>query len=405
MIKINISAIVAEYNPLHLGHKYQISETIKEAEAEGLIAVMSGNFTQRGNPSLIDKWNRTKMALNAGIDLVIELPCVYSLSSAEFFSFGAVSLINGLNVVDHLSFGSECGDIEIITQIANIIATEPEEYKILLKKYLKEGLSFPLSRSKALITYMNSKDIFIKDILNSSNNILAFEYCRALNKLKSSIKPLTIKRIGEDYNSDKISQGFLSATGIRNYIRSNTDITKLEKLLPEYSYKLIKDLSDNSYDFVFERDIYPFLKYKILTDFNNINKLPDIREGLENRIYESLLKSSSYEELINTIKNKRYTYTRISRILCQFFIGFENHDIKNLRTAPCPYGRILGFNDKGRRILKEIKKNSNIPLITKVKECHSEVMDIELQSTKAYSLLNKNVGPIEDYIRKPIYWK
>lgn len=407
---MNISGIIVEYNPLHNGHVYHINKTKELTNCDALICVTSGNFAQRGIPSSIDKWTKTKMALDNGVDLVIELPTIYSVSSAEFFSNGAVSLLDSLGVVNNICFGSEHGDISDIYNISNILLKEPLEFKVILKTYLSKGITYPLARANALYDYLiNSKmsisNLLLGNFLNSSNNILGIEYCKSLIKLNSSITPCTIKREGASYNSNIIHNEFSSATAIRKFVKENGPSTNLENYVPPSVFADIKDLYSKDIRFIFEDSMFPYIKYKSATSKNSLINLPDVSEGLDNKIIKSLLNNLTYSSTLNDIKSKRYTYSRISRILCQYFIGFDNFDINKLRSAPCPYARILGFNSKGKSILKSIKSNSSIPLYTKISKHSNETLQLDIQSTRAYSLLNKSIGPNSDYLISPIIIK
>lgn len=398
---MNITGIITEYNPLHNGHLYHIKESKKLTNCDGLICVMSGNFVQRGTPALIDKWSRAETALKNGIDLIIELPTIYSLSSAEFFAFGAVSLLNNLGLVNNLCFGSESGDIAIIKQIADILVKEPENFKLQLKSYLGEGTSYPIARSKALSNLFEN-DSYITDILSSSNNILGIEYCKSLIKLNSNIMPYTIQRKGSSYNSINIENTFCSATSIRKHLKKkNNSIDLLAEKVPLNSFNVIKNMY-NKNSLTFEDSILNFLKFKIFTYENKLENLPDVSEGLHNKIYKSLHESTTYEELICRIKSKRYTETRINRILCQYFVGFDNYNTKILRALSCPYARVLGFNKRGREILRELKNTSSIPIYIKLPKNLNHTLELDIQATKAYSLVNKSVSPNSDYLISPI---
>lgn len=407
---MNVSGIIVEYNPLHNGHLYHINKTKEITNCDALICVMSGNFAQRGIPSSIDKWTKTKMALANGVDLVIELPSIYSISSADFFSHGAVSLLNSLGIVDNICFGSEHGNINDIYNISNILLQEPMEFKLLLKTYLSKGISYPLARSNALYDYlMNSKldisDLLLDNFLNSPNNILGIEYCKNLIKLNSSITPYTLKREGASFNSNLLHNEFSSASAIRKFVKENGSLTKLEGHVPISVLAEIQNLYSKNYEFTFEDSMFPYIKHKSFTSKNSLVNLPDVSEGLDNKIIKSLQNNLSYSSTLSDIKSKRYTYTRISRILCQYFIGFDNFDTKKLRSLPCPYARVLGFNSNGKSILKSIKSNSSIPLITKIaKECN-ETLQLDIQSTRAYSMINGSVAPNSDYLISPIIIK
>jgi predicted nucleotidyltransferase len=216
--------IVAEYNPFHNGHLYQLQASRGQTGADCAVVVMSGNYTQRGEPAIVDKWARAEMALHSGADLVIELPVAYAMGSAEYFAYGAVKLLDSLNAVNMICFGSEAGSIEKLSAAAAILADEPESYKSYLKDYLSKGLSFPAARQKAISSYC--KNTYGKDdlssLLKSPNNILGIEYLKALRRLKSNIVPMTIERVGNEYNQAELTGKMSSATSIRKTIRENT---------------------------------------------------------------------------------------------------------------------------------------------------------------------------------------
>ncbi|MEW8955050.1 nucleotidyltransferase [Clostridium sp.] len=405
---MKISAIISEYNPFHSGHLYHIKKTKSLTEDSKLIVLMSGNFTQRGIPSMIDKWNRAKIAVLNGADLVLELPTLFSLSSAEFFAKGAVSILNGLNSIDYLSFGSEWGDINNITLISEILSNEPLKYKSLLKGYLNKGLPFTTSRNLALKDYLKENSMSsntIDNIISSPNNILAIEYCKSLIKLNSNIKPLTIERIGGGYNDSSLNPVFSSATSIRDHLRHNKDLNPLKSHMPKASYDILSTLKDNNYDFVFEEKIFPFIKYKLLCNKNNLSLIPEASEGLDNKILKELINSSSLNELILKIKSKRYTYTRISRILCQYFVGIENYDILSLRESYPDYIRPLAFNENGIKILKNIKLNSETKILSRVPKDNNPFLQLDLLGTRAYSLLCNTIEENSDFLTPPFILK
>lgn len=407
---MKISGIIVEYNPLHNGHLFHINKTKELTNSDLIIAVMSGNFTQRGIPSIIDKWTKTKLALQNGVDIVLELPSIYALSSAEFFSHGAVSLLNNLGVVNSICFGSEAGDITLLETIAEVLVNEPDEFKVLLKEELSKGLLFPKARSLALIEYLTSKTDYHKDYLssqlNSSNNILGIEYIKSLKRLNSSIKPYTIKRLGGSYNSENLNDVFSSATSIRRALSDNENILNLKNHVPESVHQELMELQKNNYTFTFENMMYPYIRYKALTSRHNFfENIPDASEGLHNKILSSLETSSTYEDCISACKSKRYTYTRISRILCQYYLDFYNYDIVNMRKASCPYARLLGFTETGASALKLIKDNSSIPLYSKLPKDTHPALSLDLQCTRAYSILNPSIGYNEDRLKSPIILK
>lgn len=399
---MNITGIITEYNPFHLGHELHLKSSKKITNCDGVICVMSGNFVQRGLPALTDKWTRAKMALEAGVDLVVELPTLFATSSAEFFAFGAVSLLNSLNIVDNLCFGSECGDIDLIKKLSEIIVNEPQEFKEYLKELLKDGLPFPKARSKALMKYLEDTNFkidfsYLETVLNSSNNILAIEYCKSLYKLKSSITPFTIKRLGADYNKEELSKNEIaSASAIRKSIYTSNIEESLE-FMPMYSYEILKNSSFSSLDKMFD-----LVKYAIISNPNILKEIPEASEGIDNKIVQNIGKANSLDELINLCKSKRYSYTRLNRILCHVLLCVDN-ELLSLRKSPPKYIRILGFNNKGREILKEIKQNSEINIVNKLSKSKPDpLLDFDIKATNIYSLLNPSVKINSDYLNSPI---
>ncbi len=406
---MNITGVITEYNPLHNGHVYHISRSRDITKADAVVCVMSGNFVQRGLPAIIDKWKRAEMALKNGIDLVLELPAVYSISSAEFFASGSVSLLNSIGVVNNICFGSEEGNVDILFQIAGILANESESFRIHLKNQLDEGLSFPTARNRALKCHINDNRLYksphnLDEILNSSNNILGIEYCKNLIRLNSSIKPYTIKRLGSSYNDESLESSFSSATAIRKYLQSKKSLTDLKKFVPDNIYETLKFLYENNYGYINPDSMLPYLKYKSFTENNFLDLLPDASEGLHNRIKNSIINSDSFEETILAAKSKRYTHSRISRLLCQYFIGFEKYNILQLRSSECSYGRVLGFNKIGASLLKKMKTESKIPIYTKLPKNPEPALQLDIQSTNAYSIINKNIHANSDYLISPIHF-
>lgn len=395
---MNLCGIIAEYNPMHLGHVYHIEETKKKTNCDGIVCILSGNFVQRGLPSILDKWTRAKIAIESGVDLVIELPSVFAVSSAEHFAFGGVSLLNNLNVIDYISFGSEEGNLLLIDKISDLLIDEPLEYKNLLKENLNSGLSYPVARMDAIKTFLNLSTDEIS-ILNQSNNILSLEYLKAIKTLDSKIKPTTIKRLGANYNSTEVSSSFPSASGVRAFLKDGGDINSLSDKLPTST---ILETNKNLDNLVFPFDMFPYIKYKLLTNKESISNIYDVSEGIDNKILKEIINANSLEELLMNIKSKRYAYTRLSRILCKLFIGLENYDVQSIVKKPVEYARILGLNSTGAEIIKEIKKKSDIEIITKFPRKYSNPsLEIDLLATKAYSMINKNINPMDDYKKGP----
>lgn len=398
---MNITGIITEYNPFHNGHKFHLEESKKQTKSDGTICIMSGNFVQRGGPAIIDKWKRTEMALSNGVDLIIELPTFYAVSSAEFFAKGAVSILNSLNIVNNLFFGSEIGDAKALSEIAKVLVSEDERFQNILKENLSLGLTFAKAREKSLIEYLNSSEI--NNIITSSNNILGIEYIKAILKLNSSINPVALKREGSNYNDKSLSQTFSSATSIREVLKNTSNIEDLKNIIPLESYEVFSKLQEQDYRFTFEEEMFKYIKYKIQTNCVNFNNLYEVTEGLDNKIIKEISSSNSLHEFILKIKSKRYTYSKISRILTHIYLGLDNDDFKDIANENNLYVRVLGFNKTGREILSLIKANSSIPLITKVPRfTNNPLLKFDLQATACYSLLNDEVNSFNDYLQSPI---
>ena len=353
-----VVGIIAEYNPFHNGHSYHIQNTKAQTGADFVVAVMTGNFTQRGNTSVINKWEKAKMALNGDADLVIELPTIYSISSAENFANGAVKILNELGIVDTISFGMEADDVSTLNNIANVLVNEPPEYKTILEHELGKGNSFPKARENALMMYLNDIKRYA-NVVKGSNNILAIEYLKALKKQKSSIVPFGVKREKVYYNSTKIIDEYASATGIRNLLLHN-QLEEVRKVVPAKSYSiLLNNLRQGTYvlDIIAYNDEIIY-KLRSMT-VKQIANLPDVSEGLEYLIKEVSNKTNNLIELINGIKSKRYTQTRIQRILLYALLGITKKDMEMSKKIT-PYIRVLGCSEKGKILLSQINSKAKV---------------------------------------------
>lgn len=349
-----ILGVVSEYNPFHFGHLYQLQKSKEMVNPDYTVAIMSGNFVERGDVAIIDKWSRAEMALKNGIDLVIELPLLYSISSAENFALGGIKILDSLKMDTTLSFGSECGNLNVLEQIANVLYTEPKEYLSILNHKLSSGVSFPKAREHALLMYLNDIRKFA-NVLDEPNNILGIEYLKAIQSQKSKIKAITIKRAGEKYNSFNLDSKYSSATAIRHGLLNNIDI---KACVPEASYEILKEKkAKNQMVFginTFEQAILYKLRCMSLED---IAMLPDVNEGLENKIKKASNSCNDLTTLISMIKSKRYTLTRINRILLYALLNITKKDMESAYKA-APYIRVLGVNAKGKELLSKISKNN-----------------------------------------------
>ena len=388
-----VLGIVAEYNPFHNGHLYHLEKSKKDTGCSYTVAIMSGNFTQRGSTSLIDKWSKAETAIQCGVDLVIELPLLYAISSAENFAEGAIKILDSLKVVDYISFGTETADINVLSKCADVLHREPRGYKTLLSHELKKGLSFPKARENALMMYLNDIRTFA-NVLSSPNNILGIEYLKALKKLKSNIQPIAIQRYEAGYHDSHYTGNIASSTAIRNMIKNN-GFNVLPNLMPAPTYAslvqniqtghIVPDLS------VFEREIIYLLRKMELSE---IAELQDVSEGLESAIKNSANSCNSIVEFLNIIKSKRYTTTRLQRILLYTLLGITKKDMAISKKTQ-PYVRVLGLNTKGKFLISEIAKaNPKLDLVTSVKRFTDDnsnknlqlMLDKDIWATNVYTI-------------------
>lgn len=384
----SILGIVSEYNPFHNGHVHHLEVSRQLSKAAFTVAVMSGNFVQRGDTAIVDKWTRTEMALKAGVDLVIELPTVYALSSAENFADGAVKILNSLGVVDYISFGSEIGEITPLNDVASVLYKEPKEFSSLITTQLRSGLSYPKAREIALSQYFRGSQKY-NDILSNPNNILGVEYLKSLKRHRSHICPITIKRDYADYNSTTEKNGIASATAIRTMIKSNKNV---HRVVPYETYELLEECINNGKVIpdlsVFEKEIIYTLRKMTLSE---IAELPDVSEGLENKIKFAANNFNRLSDLIENIKSKRYTQTRIQRILLYALLNISKKDIEKSKKVN-PYIRILGFNKHGKRIISAIAAaNPKLKIIVSVKKFMENSNDTTLKNMIAKDIFATNV--------------
>lgn len=359
--------IIAEYNPFHNGHAYQIEKAKELTQADYAVIIMSGDFVQRGTPAILPKHDRTKMALLGGADIVLELPSYYACSSAEFFAKGAVGILNALSCIDFLCFGSESGDISQCLSLARILSEEPAVYQKTLKQYLKKGISFPAARKAALLEYSkNCSCDFDADFLETPNNILGIEYCKALLSLNSSITPVTVERKGNAYHETDLSHPLSSASAIRKSLLNSKEDLKLIQdtlyhTLPvsvlNYMHKIL--LSE---PLITEDDFSLLLKYQLMQNSSEtLCQYADISPELAKRIYNHLNSFMSFSQFAERLKTKELTHTRINRALLHTLLG-----ITDSMPALFPaYVRLLGFRKESSSFLRVLQDNTEIPVITK----------------------------------------
>lgn len=377
------AAIIAEYNPFHNGHAYHIQETRRQTGADYIVAIMSGDYVQRGAPALFDKYRRTQMALLGGADLVFELPVRYALSSAEGFAEGGASLADALQSIDYLSFGSECGSLSELEEAAVLFFKESKEYGELIKEYRKAGLSYPAARQKT-VERLYPKNAGLQSIVTAPNNILALEYCLALKRSGSPILPFTVMRKGSGYHDQEMASGcsFNSATAIRSSLE---DTAAVLASIPEAIHPCFLEARQNGCSS--PDDFSHFLYYRLLSeDRRSLRTLYEITPELAGRMKRLSAHAMSLTEFASKLKTRQYTRTRIDRVLMRLILN-----IGEASGRPVPYARLLGMKKTAVPLLKRIQDNSGIPVIKKLTKAPS------LLSPQALACLEDDIHASELY--------
>ncbi|TDO87835.1 putative nucleotidyltransferase [Halanaerobium saccharolyticum] len=411
---MSVTALIVEYNPFHNGHQYHLNQSKKITQNDDLIVIMSGNFTQRGEAALLDKWARTEQALNCGADLVLELPLTYNIRSAEYFAYYSVLSLAKSNLVDSIVFGSEAGDIEILTAVAEALVKESSEFKKELQQHLANGVDFPTARRKALLScYQNNSELKkynknrIKRILKAPNNILGIEYLKAIYRLNSTIKAHTIKRVGTDYHSQEVNENYASASLIRNLINSRTQaeaLTAANKLMPAGSWEILKKEMEKG------RFVKKDYKTKILSKTvdqlrryraQDLKKFKGIQNGLENRFVEKAAASFKADLFLDSLKSKNLTESRIKRKLLQVYFGLDAEKINLAENNAPHYLRVLGLKKDKEYLLSRLQQKSEVEIIinpaAKINKINLNAQDplvlslsFDLLASDLYALLYQN---------------
>lgn len=366
--------IICEYNPFHNGHLYQIKK-IKETYKDSLIIVcLSSCFMQRGEASILNKWDKTRLAIESGVDLVLELPFAFATQYQDIFAKGALTILNHLKI-DTLVFGSECNDIELLNNLASV-QLKDDGYNHLVKRYLDLGLNYPTSLSKALFDISGVK-------LDKPNDLLALAYIKEIIKNNYDIKPFSIRRTS-DYHNSNLDSDIVSASTIRKLLKDGVNVNNY---LPYNIYDYLSEIDEDKY--------FALLKYQIINNIDCLDKFQTVDEGIENRIIKYINMVNSKEELILKVKSKRYTYNKINRMFTHILTNFTKEDAKDLEIE---YLRVLGFNTRGKNYLNKIKKDIGIPIINKYIPNMYKSLDIEFRVSLIYSLILKDKG--DDFLKR-----
>jgi len=383
---MKIAGIIAEYNPFHNGHAYQINKCRELTGCDDIVAIMSGDYTQRGEPAIVNKYLRAEMALLNGVDIVIELPSIFSMASAEYFAFSSVYLLNATNSVDLLCFGSEETDIEKLSAAADVLLNESDDFKHIISTKLKSGMSFATARHEA------ANEVYVGTLpLRDPNSILGVEYIKALKKLESSIVPFAVQRTGAGHDSSNFSGCFASASAIRNSAKIG-HFYEIERVMPSNSLDLLKSASRlTDID-----DFSPLLHYVLFSRTDQkLAEIFDMSEGLHNRIISAAKSIYLISDIVKQVKTKRYTYTKIQRVIMNIILNVTK-PFFNEHSGKPPYIRVLGFNKDKEYLLREIVKNSSIPVVTNIKN-PCELLKFDLKASELFNAMSKS--PFSEYSR------
>lgn len=393
--------LITEYNPFHNGHLHHLRESLKCANAEVSVAVMSGHFLQRGEPALFDKWRRTELALAAGVDVVLELPFPWACNSAPCFATGAVQALNGLGGVDALCFGSESGNLDSLRDCASLLERYREQIAEGTGKLLRQGVSYPAARAKVVAGLTDNPEL--AGLLAQPNNILGIEYLRALDTTGSSIQPLTIDRIGAGYHDSKVVNGIASATGIRTMLRKGERVCDLT---PAETGHRMEGWLDEGVG-ADEKILLRLLLARINQGRDSLRTIYQVGDGLENRLQEVAGKSFVYEELVSGVKSRQLTRTRVQRALCYLLNDVRAEQMERFLECGPLYLHLLGCSAKGEIFLSYCRKKVEIPIVNNYSRIYAllkryygadshryrvahEMLELELRATRNYTLLMKN---------------
>lgn len=388
---MHIAGIIAEYNPFHNGHLYQIRETRKLTQCDFLVIIMSGSFSQRGTPTVCDKFKRAKMALLNGADLVLELPVPFATASAEIFAHYAVTSFHQTHLINTLSFGSEVGCLSLLDEIAQILIDSPSSLNSHLQSALKEGLSFPRAREKAILSLFKNRSVQheLTGALKNPNNILGIEYLKALKRLNSSIKPLTIKRTGTGYHDLDLVGNIASATAIRTQMQEGS--THYKSCIPPNIHSLLANASPLNMD-----PLTPFIHYKLMfSPIEDLYAIWDIPDFLIHSLVNTCHSHLSYEELAASVTSKTYTRATVNRSLLRLLLNIKTETMLPFTSkGQVPYLRVLGCRKDATSLLKALIRQSDVPVITNFakqysslnEHCH-QILNYELTATKLYHYL------------------
>ncbi|MDN4523534.1 nucleotidyltransferase [Fictibacillus fluitans] len=376
--------IIVEYNPFHNGHSYHLQQSKKQTQSDCIIAVMSGNFLQRGEPAIISKWERAKTALMGGADLIIELPYLFAVSPAPVFAKAGVRLLQALRA-EALCFGSESGNIDLFYHTISQLEKQKVLYDEAFQSYSKQGYSFPKASSLAAGSLSWESEALD---LSLPNNILGMEYVRAMADSHAPMEAHTIKRIGASFHEERIdAHQIASATSIRKTLNSSRkpSVSSIEGAVPSYTSEALSHYMEENGQFTTWDSLFPLLRYKLLaTPAVELRKLYEVEEGLEYRLKETIRHADSFHTFMTALKTKRYTWTRLQRMCLHILNHISRPDAEAALKEGPPYVRILGMSDVGQRYLNTVKKQADLPVLTTLSRLQNPLIELEQRVSAVY---------------------
>lgn len=405
---MNLKAVgvIVEYNPFHNGHAYHLQQAKDKSKANITIAVMSGNFLQRGEPALVSKWTRTKIALANGADIVIELPYSFATQKAEVFAGGAVSILSALQA-DYLCFGSEDGAIERFHELVAFTEQHQHTLDYLIKEEMNKGVSYPKAASNAFQLVKHEHLLN----LNLPNNILGYHYVKAIKEQNSSILPLTISRKAANYHDDTLHDSSIaSATSIRKEIEQSANNEAIRKYVPSNTFSTLNKEYEAVGKFVSWEELFPLLKYKLMTaSLEELQTIYEIEEGIEHRFVSKIKQAKSFEHFINLVKTKRFTWTRLQRMCTHLLTNAKKTEMyEALQTKKAKYIRLLGMSGMGQQYLNTVKKEFTLPFITNYSREHRALLKLDHQAAFTYAMAfhspEREIRLKKEISQPPIIW-
>lgn len=406
---MQVAGIISEFNPFHKGHRYLVDTVRRELQPDGIVVVMSGPFVQRGEPAMWDKWTRTTCALENGVDLVLELPVCYAVNSGEEFARGGIGILQGIGIVTDLAFGSETANREDLESAAESLMLESPLFGEQIRSAVRKGMSYPAAYERAALFQDKGQGLIGGDLLRGANDILALEYIKQMKRTGADFNIFPVLRRGAGHDRPEPGEGYASASSLRKMAAAGKPPAEWSTYIPEETRNILSEA--DIFGSTAQERYFAILRHLLVTrSASELSELISVGEGLENRLKQAVIRSLDTDGMIHSIKSKRYTYARIARILVQAFLSMDKEGYERIRQARAFYGRVLGFNDMGAKMLSRMRRKSEIPIFTNIRQADHEAEAIrqslawDCRAQDAYSILcGHDIYSGSDRVRKPCF--